>query len=70
MLAVMNLADGVDVSMTESRVAGYQQEHYQEILENQARQVRTSASCPANCVGYQHSEAWQNVRMSSKVLTL
>ena len=37
--AVMNLAEGIDVSATESKVAAYQQENYQEILENQTRQV-------------------------------
>lgn len=41
MIAVMNLAEGIDVVETENRIADYQKENYQEILENQAKQVST-----------------------------
>ncbi|KAK9861568.1 hypothetical protein WJX84_002902 [Apatococcus fuscideae] len=54
---IMNLAEGVDVAENENRIAEYQRENYQEILENQARQAeqlrmaagrgRQSASNPA-----------------------
>ena len=44
LIAVMNLAEGVDVVETENRIAEYQKENYQEILENQAKQVSTGSS--------------------------
>lgn len=60
----MNLAEGIDVAENENRIAEYQKANYQEILENQARQVRIGLPGWQFCMV--HASLYQNGHSSIK----